>query len=173
MEDLAAQKFAQALSREEKMLILLRDELYEGSWDDMVADLKNRLEGKPYVFKLSSRIEADLERIERLKDFEVIEYAPMPIKSETLQICSSIVRDNLIDRFRDFSLIICHSFPASYLALRIKRKFKIPLILHLHHPPQFLYSMNLAWAKNSFKRMFSYALGRLFNPFLRLFDREI
>jgi len=110
-------------------------------------------------------------RDERLKDFEVIEYAPMPIKSETLQICSSIVRDNLIDRFRDFSLIICHSFPASYLALRIKRKFKIPLILHLHHPPQFLYSMNLAWAKNSFKRMFSYALGRLFNPFLRLFDR--
>lgn len=70
MEDLAAQKFAQSLSREEKMLILLRDELYEGFWDDMVADLKNRLEGKPYVFKLTSRIEADLERIERLKDFE-------------------------------------------------------------------------------------------------------
>ena len=70
MENLAAKKFAESLSPEERMLIMLRDELYEGSWDDMIADLKNRLEGKPYVFKLASRIEADLARIERLKNFE-------------------------------------------------------------------------------------------------------
>ena len=70
MENLAAKKFAESLSPEERMLIMLRDELYEGSWDDMIADLKNRLEGKPYVFKLAGRIEADLARIERLKNFE-------------------------------------------------------------------------------------------------------
>ena len=70
MENLAAKKFAESLSPEERMLIMLRDELYEGSWDDMIADLKNRLEGKPYVFKLAGRIEADLARIEQLKNFE-------------------------------------------------------------------------------------------------------
>jgi len=70
MEDLAAQKFAESLTSEERLLVALRDELYEGSWDDMIADLRNRLEGKPYIFKLASRIEADLTRIERLKNFE-------------------------------------------------------------------------------------------------------
>ena len=70
MEDLAAQKFAESLTGEESLLVTLRDELYEGSWDDMIADLGNRLEGKPYIFKLASRIEADLARIERLKNFE-------------------------------------------------------------------------------------------------------
>jgi hypothetical protein len=70
MENVAAKKFAESLGPEEKMLITLREELYEGSWDDMIADLRNRLEGKPYVFKLASRIEADLARIERLRNFE-------------------------------------------------------------------------------------------------------
>jgi hypothetical protein len=70
MEESAVKKFADALSPEEKMLVMLREELYEGSWDDMIADLRNRLEGKPYIFKLASRIEADLERIERLKNYE-------------------------------------------------------------------------------------------------------
>ena len=70
MKDIAAQKFAQSLSPEEIILIRLRDELYDGRWDDMIEDLTNRLDGKPYVFKLAGRIEADLARIERLKTFE-------------------------------------------------------------------------------------------------------
>ena len=68
MDDLAAQNFAQSLDPEEIMLLTLRDELYDGRWDDMVADLATRLDGTPYVFKLAGRIEADLERIERLKE---------------------------------------------------------------------------------------------------------
>ena len=52
------------------MLVVLKRELYEGSWDDMVADLQARLEGRPYIFKLAHRIADDLERIERLRDFE-------------------------------------------------------------------------------------------------------
>ena len=55
---------------EERMLVILRQELYEGSWDEMVADLKARLGGKPYIFKLASRIEDDLVRIEKLREFE-------------------------------------------------------------------------------------------------------
>jgi hypothetical protein len=36
----------------------------------MVEDLQARLEGGPYIFKLASRIEDDLERIEQLRAFE-------------------------------------------------------------------------------------------------------
>ena len=65
-----AQRFVQGMSSEERMLAVLEGELYEGSWDDMVADLQARLEGRPYIFKLAHRIADDLERIERLRQFE-------------------------------------------------------------------------------------------------------
>ena len=62
--------FVRQMSREERMLVVLKRNLYEGAWDDMVADLKARLEGKPYIFRLASRITEDLERIERLRAYE-------------------------------------------------------------------------------------------------------
>jgi hypothetical protein len=52
------------------MLVALRDELYGGSWDRMERDLRDRLEGNPYVFKLADRIEEDIERIEKLRRYE-------------------------------------------------------------------------------------------------------
>jgi len=63
-------RFVERLTREERMLIVLKRELYEGSWDAMVADLQARLQGRPYVFKLANRISDDLERIARLRRFE-------------------------------------------------------------------------------------------------------
>ena len=63
-------EFYRSLSREERQLILLRDELYDGSWEEMVEDLRDRLAGKPYIFKLMNRIEEDLVRIERLRRYE-------------------------------------------------------------------------------------------------------
>ena len=62
--------FVSRLSNEEAMLLVLKKELYEGQWEIMVKDLKNRLEGKPYIFKLANRIMDDMKRIERLKAFE-------------------------------------------------------------------------------------------------------
>jgi hypothetical protein len=59
-----------SLSREETLLIRLRDELYEGSWKDLQTDLESRKAGRPYLFKLAGRIEEDLERIERLRGYE-------------------------------------------------------------------------------------------------------
>jgi len=56
---------------EEKMLITLRDELYKGSWEIMLQDLKDRLKNRPYVFKLVNRIEEDIERIENFQRFEL------------------------------------------------------------------------------------------------------
>ncbi|MCI0340835.1 MAG: hypothetical protein L0216_06730 [Planctomycetales bacterium] len=64
-------KFARALTTEEKMLVTLRDELYVGSWEKMLQDLRDRLKGRPYIFKLVSRIEEDLVRIEKLQAYEL------------------------------------------------------------------------------------------------------
>lgn len=63
-------RFFEALSTEEKMLITLRDELYAGEWERMLEDLRDRLQGKPYIFKLVNKIEEDIARIDRLKRYE-------------------------------------------------------------------------------------------------------
>ncbi len=64
------QRMVDLLRSEERMLVVLKRELYEGSWDEMAADLQARLAGKPYIFKLAHRIEDDLERIDRLRAIE-------------------------------------------------------------------------------------------------------
>ena len=64
------EKFYASLTPDERMLITLRDELYSGSWDQMMRDLKERLRGKPYIFKLVNRIQDDLARIGKLGDYE-------------------------------------------------------------------------------------------------------
>lgn len=63
-------QFTDTLGKAEQMLVILRHELYEDSWDEMLADMKARLSGGPFVFKLTDRIEEDIERIEKLRDFE-------------------------------------------------------------------------------------------------------
>ncbi len=64
------EKFVASLSADERMLITMRDELYDGSWELMLKDLKDRLKGKPYIFKLVNRIQDDVQRIEKLGDYE-------------------------------------------------------------------------------------------------------
>ena len=63
-------KFASGLSPDERTLVTLRDELYGGSWEQMLGDLRDRLKGKPYIFKLVNRIQDDIARIEKLSEYE-------------------------------------------------------------------------------------------------------
>lgn len=70
--DNAVREFVSRLSMEHKMLVVLKRQLYAGSWDDMLEDLNNRLDGKPYVFKLVNRINDDVERINELCEFEAL-----------------------------------------------------------------------------------------------------
>ncbi len=62
--------FVDGLSDEQRMLVVLKAQLYDGMWEPMLDDLRNRLEGKPYIFKLVSRIKDDIERIEEMQKFE-------------------------------------------------------------------------------------------------------
>jgi hypothetical protein len=69
-ENEIVETFVNALGEEHRMLVVLKKQLYGGSWDSMLEDLNNRLDGKPYVFKLVNRINEDIERINDLKTFE-------------------------------------------------------------------------------------------------------
>lgn len=62
--------FVRSLDEPHRMLILLKSQLYGGRWEPMLEDLQNRLEGKPYIFKLANRIKDDVERIRRMMEFE-------------------------------------------------------------------------------------------------------
>ena len=80
----AVSDFVARLSDEQRMLVVLKAQLYDGSWEPMLDDLRNRLAGKPYIFKLASRIQDDVERIEQMLEFEtqhgidLAEYVDMP-----------------------------------------------------------------------------------------------
>lgn len=62
--------YVASLSDEYRMLVVLKAQLYGGSWEPMLDDLRNRLAGKPYIFKLVNRIKDDIERIEEMQKFE-------------------------------------------------------------------------------------------------------
>lgn len=78
------QDFVRSLSDEHRMLVVLKAQLYDGSWEPMLDDLQNRLAGKPYIFKLANRIKDDIERIEEMQKFEaehnidLADYVDMP-----------------------------------------------------------------------------------------------
>ena len=68
--DKAVTDYVNSLGDEHKMLVTLKARLYGGLWEPMLDDLRNRLAGKPYIFKLANRIQDDIERIEQMRAFE-------------------------------------------------------------------------------------------------------
>jgi hypothetical protein len=62
--------FVNGLSDEHRMLVVLKSQLYDDVWEPMLDDLRNRLSGKPYIFKLVNRIQDDIGRIEKMQEFE-------------------------------------------------------------------------------------------------------
>ncbi len=65
------------LSEDEGMLLAIRDTLYEGSWEDFLLDLRERLSDRPYVFDVhpvSPRLKDTMRRhvalIEQLSRWE-------------------------------------------------------------------------------------------------------
>ena len=64
--------FFHSLTAEEEHLLIIRDFLYNGDWADVIKDLHSRKSGKPFVFKLNTRIDDDLIRIKRLRDYEKV-----------------------------------------------------------------------------------------------------
>lgn len=68
---LPPEEFVKRLARHERVLVELRDVLYEGEWDDILEDLRaSSHEGEPYLFKFSENIGRDIAAIEKLKKYE-------------------------------------------------------------------------------------------------------
>jgi glycosyltransferase involved in cell wall biosynthesis len=118
-------------------------------------------------------VDEELKR-KMLSGFEVIEYSKLPFnaRNETLQICSSLLRNNFLSKLRDTDLVICHSFPSSYVAYRLFKKYNIPYIQFLHHHPQFLYFQKLDWASNTSKRKLAFFVGKFFGHYPRYLDKK-
>ena len=68
--DTSVEAFVQGLDDKYRMLVILKSQLYGGRWEPMLEDLQNRLQGKPYIFKLANRIKDDVKRIGILQEFE-------------------------------------------------------------------------------------------------------
>lgn len=66
------------MTDDHRMLLQIRDTLYEGSWEDFVHDLRARAEGRPHVFELvpvseqmKSTIADHLAMIEKMQRWEI------------------------------------------------------------------------------------------------------
>ena len=70
--DVPPEVFIQRMEPHERVLLELKDHLYEGSWERILEDLRARLDNKPYIYKLSQRITRDVAAIERMKAYEKI-----------------------------------------------------------------------------------------------------
>jgi hypothetical protein len=71
-ESKAIEDFVTRMNEEHRMLVVLKAQLYGGHWQAMLKDLRKRLAGKPFVFKLSNRISEDIKRIEEMQEFEKV-----------------------------------------------------------------------------------------------------
>lgn len=56
---------------DEKMLVTLRDELHEGSWEKFLTFLNAKEDARPYNDKLVKRAKEDIPRIEVLQRYEL------------------------------------------------------------------------------------------------------
>jgi len=65
------------LTDEQRMLLQIRDTLYEGSWEDFITDLRAQADGRPHVFdtvpvsvSLKTTIAHHLELISAMQAWE-------------------------------------------------------------------------------------------------------
>lgn len=63
-------RFLDSLDDNDRMLLDVLEVLYEGSWRDLLKDLRAARDGEPFVFKIADRVEQDIERVERMAAFE-------------------------------------------------------------------------------------------------------
>jgi len=117
-----------------------------------------------------SYIDNKFVRNSQFKNFNIREISKFPINNENLKIMWAFLFPSL----KKSDLFISHSFLCSTYAYRMKKKHKIPYVIFLHHPPQFLYFKNnkerMLWANTS-KRKISALIGILLNHFLRYLDK--
>jgi len=72
------------LTDDHRMLLQIRDTLYEGSWEDFIRDLEARAAGRPHVFELvpvsdnmKATIAGHLRMISDMREWEATQGRPL------------------------------------------------------------------------------------------------
>ena len=66
-----------------------------------------------------------------------------PARNAIGMIFTSLLSPFLVDKFKDYDLILAHSQPSNWLAYHVKRKHGIPYVTYLHQSNRFLYPRNV------------------------------
>lgn len=107
-----------------------------------------------------------VEELELEKDIKISQLGK--IKNEYFQLASFLLTPSRIKKINS-DLIISHSFMASRIAYKKKKKMGTPYIVVLYHPPNFLYSDVKNWANNP-SRFLAKILGKTFGKILKKLD---
>ena len=91
-------------------------------------------------------------------------------RSEFLELVRSFLFPSRVNQLKT-DLIISHSFMATRMAYYFKKK-RIPYIVMIHHPPNFLYNRSLLWANNPL-RFIIYVVAGVIGGVLRAVDRKV
>lgn len=89
-------------------------------------------------------------------------------KGEIRRLISTFLNKNSLEKTNP-NLIISHSFMASKIAYKKKKKHKTKYIVMIHHPPNFLYGPSKGWTNNP-ARLFARMLGIFLGKILRKID---
>lgn len=105
------------------------------------------------------------------KNIPIIEFSKLKF-NEIFKILSLIFSKKEVLKQKP-DLLISYSFLCSYLCYLINKKYKIPYVIVLCHPPNFLYfdsiKDRITYA-NNLKRVIAVIFGLFFNPILKKMD---
>ena len=62
--------FVRKLTIEEIVLLRLLESLYNGDWSALENDIQDRLRGQPVIYKISHRLQRDIESLKKLRSYE-------------------------------------------------------------------------------------------------------
>ena len=153
-----------------KKIAILYEFLSEiGGLERVMINNYNWLKNKFDVFLSFAYINKEIERNEQYNKIKIKKISNFPINKESLSVIWFCI--NPFIKKLKVDLAISHSFLASYYCYRKK----IPYVIYLHHPPNFLYFKSRQEEKdwiNSPKRFLAWFGGKLIGNWLRNLDRK-
>ncbi len=127
------------------------------------------LKNKFNVFLGFVHINEEIRKNELYKNIEIRKISKFPIKNESIEIMWFCL--NPFIKRLNINLAISNSFLVSYYCYRKK----IPYVIYLHHPPNFLYFKSKQEEKewiNHPKRFFAWLGGKIIGNWLRNLDKK-
>ncbi len=140
-----------------------------GGLERVMVNNYNWLKSKYKVFLGFAYVNKETRNNELFKKSKIKKISKFPIKNEPLEVLWFCINP-FIKKLKS-DLAISNSFLASYYCYRKK----IPYVIYLHHPPNFLYFKSKEEEKewvNSPKRYLAWLGGKIIGNYLRSMDKK-